>query len=72
MNELDVQKLANKAWLEKLFTAVARAAERRMLEFNAQDFANTTWAFATVKPVDVKLFSVLARAAELRVNEFHA
>ena len=31
-----------------LFAALARAAERRLSEFNAQEFANTSWAYATV------------------------
>ena len=46
---------------EKLFTALARAAERWMSEFNAQDLANTAWAFATENLLDKKLFAVLAR-----------
>merc|ERR1739848_857185 len=29
-----------------MFTALARAAKRRMAVFNAQDVANTAWAFA--------------------------
>ena len=31
-----------------LFAALARGAERRLGEFNAQNLANTTWSFATV------------------------
>ena len=37
-----------------LFAALARAAESRLGSFDAQDLANTVWAFATVlnmKPV---------------------
>ena len=34
--------------LGALIAALARAAERRMHEFNAQDLANTSWAFATL------------------------
>ena len=30
-----------------LFTALARPAEQRMADFNAQDLANTAWAFTT-------------------------
>ena len=30
-----------------LFTALAREAERRVGNFNAQDLAKTAWAFAT-------------------------
>ena len=33
---------------EQLFKALARVAERRLDEFNAQELANTAWAFATV------------------------
>ena len=55
---------------EKLFGALARAAERRLSEFNPQDVANTAWAFAAVKHRDEKLFAALARAAERRLSEF--
>ena len=34
---------------EKLFTALARAAVRRVAEFNARDLTNTARAFVTVK-----------------------
>ena len=37
-----------------LFTSLTRAAELRMSEFNAQELANTAWAFATVKRSDEK------------------
>ena len=51
---------------------MARAAERRVREFNAQALANTAWAFATVKHPVEKLLTALARAAEERVREFNA
>ena len=35
-----------------------------MSEFNAQDLANTAWAFATAEQSDASLFRALARAAE--------
>ena len=54
-----------------LFTALARAAELLLSEFNAQNLANTAWAFATVKQSDEKLFTVLARAAERQVVDFN-
>ena len=41
-----------------------------MSEFNVQNFANTAWAFATVKRSDEKLFPVLALEAERRLGEF--
>ena len=46
---------------EKLFTAVAKAAEQQLSEFTAQGVANRLWAFATVKHQDAKLFKILAR-----------
>ena len=49
---------------EHLFKALARMAERRLDEFNAQDLANTAWAFATVGQQDEQLFKALARLAE--------
>ena len=48
-----------------LVAALARAAERRLRDFNPQNVANTAWAFATVKYRDEKLFAALAIAAEL-------
>ena len=80
MCEFKPQGLANVTWAfatvsipdEKLFEALARAAERRVSEFNAQGLPNTAWAFATVNQSDEKLFTVLARAAEQRVSEFNA
>jgi len=49
---------------EKLFTVLARAAERRVGEFNAQGLANTAWAFARGKQFDENLLAALARMAE--------
>ena len=56
---------------EKLFAALARAAERRVGEFNANGHANIAWAFATVKHSDEKLFTALPRAVERRMGEFN-
>ena len=53
---------------EKLFTALARAAELRMSEFKAQEIANTAWAFAKLDQLDEALFAALAREAELRMS----
>ena len=55
-----------------LFAALATAAERRVGEFNAQELANTAWAFVTASQWNVPLFVALARAAERRVGEFNA
>ena len=57
---------------EKLFAALARAAERRLSDFNPQNVANTAWAFATVNYRDEQLFAALAIAAERRLSEFNA
>ena len=50
--------------------ALARVVERRVSEFNAQNLANTAWAFATMHELDEKMFTALARAAERRLGEF--
>ena len=42
-----------------------------MREFDAQNFANTAWGFATVNYRDGKLFAALARAAERRLSDFN-
>ena len=76
MSEFNAQDLANTAWAfatvkqsdEKLFQALASAAERRVNELKMQELANTAWARATVKLPDEKLFVALARAAERRVS----
>ena len=43
-----------------------------MDKFNAQELANTAWAFATVGQQDEQLFKALARVAECRVDKFNA
>ena len=54
-----------------LFMALARAAERRLSEFNVQELANTAWAFAAWKRLEAKLLAAMARAAERRLSEFN-
>ena len=56
---------------EKLLMASARAAERRLSEFDAQNLPNPAWMFATVKQPDGKLFMVMASVAERRLSEFN-
>ena len=71
MSDFNPQEVANTAWAfatvnyrdEKLFAALARAAERRLSEFKPQNVANTAWASATVNYRDEKLFAPLAVAA---------
>ena len=71
-----MQELANLSWAlaianrrdERLFAALATAAERRVREFEPQSVANTAWAFATVNQRDEKLSKALAKAAERRLS----
>ena len=56
---------------QKLATALARAAEHRLGEFNPQELANTAWAFAKLRHLHEKLATALARAAERRVGELN-
>ena len=58
--------------LSELFAAIAKEAERRLDQFNAQQLANTAWAFATVGQKDEQLFKALAKMAERRLDEFNA
>ena len=59
-------------WLIILITALSTAAEWRMGEFNAQELANTAWAFATAGEEDASLFAALATAAEHHMDDFNA
>lgn len=43
-----------------------------MGHFDAQNLANTAWAFSTMSELDEPLFAVLAREAERRVGHFDA
>ena len=78
MRDFNSQHLGNTAWAfatvghkeERLFTALAAAAERRMRDFNSQDLANTAWAFTTVGHKGERLFSMLAAAVEQRMKDF--
>ena len=56
---------------EQLFQALAKMAERRLDQFNAQELANTAWAYATVGQKDEQLFDALARMAERRLEQFN-
>ena len=53
-----------------LFCALARVAERRLVEFTAQGLANTAWAFTKASHSDVQLFRALASVAERRTGDF--
>ena len=57
---------------EKQFPALARAAERRLNEFSAQNIANTAGAFEPVDHWDEKLFAALATAVRRRQSQFSA
>ena len=56
----------------ELFAAIAKEAEQRLDQFNAQGLANTAWAFATVGQQDEQLFKALARMSEQRLVELNA
>ena len=51
---------------------LAKAAERRNGDFNAQDLANSAWAFAKASFPNAELFAVLAKAAGRRLEDFNA
>ena len=57
---------------EKLFAALAGAAERRLIVFTPQNVANTAWAFATVRYRNEKLFADLSSTAKQRLSEFNS
>jgi len=73
-----LEDVANTAWSfatvkcrdEKLFAALALAAQQRHSDFHPQEIANTAWAFATVKDRHAKLLAVLAIATERRLSKF--
>ena len=50
----------------------AKVAKQRVGVLNAQELANTAWAFATVGQHDEQLFKALAKMAEQRLDEFNA
>ena len=54
--------------LSLLFAAMARVSARRVGEFNSEEVANISWAFATVKCREETLFAVLATAAHRRLS----
>ena len=58
--------------LAPLFAALARAALRRVADFNPQDIACTAWALATAAQDSPSLFAALARAALRRVAAFNS
>ena len=53
----------------QLFPTLARAAERRVGDFNAQELANTAWAFAKVDRTDVVLIGILAGMANQNIGD---
>ena len=59
---------------QQLFKALAKMAERRLDQFNAQELANTAWAlaFASVGQQDEQLFKALAQVAVPRLDQFNA
>jgi len=51
---------------------LAKAAERRIDDFNEQELANTAWSFATAAFPNAEVFAVFAKAAERRIGDFNA
>ena len=49
-----------------------QAAELCVGDFDAQELANTAWAFAIASQSDALLFAMLAKAAKLCVGDFDA
>ena len=58
--------------LGNLFTSLARAAERRVGNFNSHQLAITAWAFAKAGQSHASLFRVLTRVAEWHMVDFDA
>ena len=67
-----VAKSGRGSEMGELMTALARSIERRVGDCNAQELANTAWAFAKVGQLDAVLFAALARAAERHMDSFKA
>merc|ERR1712216_474896 len=53
------------------FAAMARAAERRMADFNTRDLASIAYASAAAGRTSAPLFTSLMRAAERRLDGFN-
>eukprot|EP00929_Paragymnodinium_shiwhaense_P048416 TRINITY_DN24481_c0_g2_i3.p1 TRINITY_DN24481_c0_g2~~TRINITY_DN24481_c0_g2_i3.p1 ORF type:complete len:1080 (-),score=278.32 TRINITY_DN24481_c0_g2_i3:174-3413(-) len=58
--------------MSQLMKALARSIQRRLGDCNAQELANTAWAFAKAGQSDAELFEALARVAEKRISELNA
>lgn len=81
-NEIRARQLANIAHgvarsgtgqsMKSLVKALAKAIERCLHDCNAQELANSAWAFAKAGYLDANLFSSLARVVESRANDFNA
>jgi len=56
---------------ERLFTALAAAAEWGARDLTSQGLANTTWAFAKVSHKGERLFTALVAAAKRRMGHFN-
>ena len=67
--EIEARQLANVAYGAALsgmgvslgvqFAVLARAAEQHLGEFNAQELANTAWAFASADQLNALLFRII-------------
>ena len=78
VEDIDAANIANLLWSfqkaqkldEELVTAMANAAEKRVLKFSTTDLTNVAWNFANADKVPEKLFAALARAVEQKIHEF--
>ena len=67
-----VAKSGRACSMDVLMQALAVSIRQRVSEANAQELANTAWAFAKAGQLDAQLSGALARAAERRIDEFKA
>ena len=51
---------------------LTQAVYQKVEDFNAQNIANTAWAFATAEQSYEKLFITLAQATTRKVEDFNA
>eukprot|EP00746_Dinoflagellata_sp_MGD_P142098 gnl/MRDRNA2_/MRDRNA2_75103_c0_seq2.p2 gnl/MRDRNA2_/MRDRNA2_75103_c0~~gnl/MRDRNA2_/MRDRNA2_75103_c0_seq2.p2 ORF type:complete len:139 (+),score=25.34 gnl/MRDRNA2_/MRDRNA2_75103_c0_seq2:59-418(+) len=79
---IDAQQLANIAyraaccgrgkWMGPLFAGSTEMVKQCVDNLNPHELAETAWAFATARNVDVQLFVLLAKAAEHCMGDFIA
>ena len=73
------QDFANTAWAFAkadhldiiLFVALARAAERHVLDFKPQELANTAWAFATMCQSDSRHLLLIGIPNKRNIKDYN-